>query len=346
MMKFKSIGVLALSVFVLYGCSKATSKPQYKYRKSVGDGVAASTGSVKVTHKELYEGIESELYEAEMKIFDIKFNKLNELIIQKLIKNDPSSKGMTRDQYFDKHIAGKLKVSDKEVNAFIKERKIPTKQINPQVREKIVNYLSMQKKDDAIKSWLGEKTSKSGIEIFFEKPERPTFDVSVGNAPFFGGENAKVSIVEFSDFQCPFCAEGAKILKKLKAKYGKKVKIAFKQFPLPFHTQAKKAAMASLCMHEQKPALFWKMHDKMFAGQDKLGVDELKESAKALGADTAKFDKCLDDNKYMGQIEKDMQQGKKVGVKSTPTFFVNGKLVAGALPLDVFSELIDSELAK
>ena len=247
---------------------------------------------------------------------------------------------------FEKHIANKFKVTDKEVDAFIKERKIPAKQINPQVREKIVNYLSMQKKESAVKSWLGEQTAKTGIEVFFERPERPTFDVQVGNAPFFGGKDAKVTIVEFSDFQCPFCAEGAKIVNKLKKKYGNKIKVAFKQYPLPFHTQAKKAAVAALCMNEQKADLFWKMHDAMFAGQDKLAPDALKATAKSLGANSEQFNKCLDDNKYIGQVEKDIEEGKKIGVKSTPTFFVNGKLVAGALPVDVFSELIDKELAK
>lgn len=345
-MNIKTLGVMIISMTLLNGCSKATSKAQYKYRKSVGDGVAAKLGNITVTDKELYSGIESELFDAEMKIFDIKFNKLNQLIIEKLIKIDPKSKGLTQDQYFEKHITSKFKVTDKEVSAFIKERKIPKTQINPQVREKIVNYLSMQKKDSSVKAWIGEQTSKTGVEIFFQKPERPSFDVKVGDSPTFGGENAKVTIVEFSDFQCPFCAEGSKILKKLKAKYGKKIKVAFKQFPLPFHTQAKKAAVASLCIKEQKIDFFWKMHDRMFEEQGKLNIGDLKATAKILGANPEQFNKCLDDNKYIGQVEKEIQEGKDIGVKSTPTFFVNGKLVAGALPVDVFSEIIDQELAK
>lgn len=345
-MKLKSIGFALLVSVGMYSCSKATSKPEYKYRKSGGDGVAAKIGEINITEKELYKGIESEIYDAEMKIFNIKFAKLKQLIIEKLKAQDPKGKGLTADQYFEQHIGKSVKVSDKDVDAFIKERKIPPSQINPQVREKIVNYLKMQQREVAIENWLGTKTQKTGINVFFEKPERPTFDVKAGNAPFMGGADAKVTIVEFSDFQCPFCAEASKLLKKLKTKYGNKVKIAFKQYPLPFHTQAKKAAVAALCMNEQGVDKFWKMHDAMFADQGKLSVTDLKITAKELGANSDQFNKCLDENKYISQVEKDIQEGREVGVKSTPTFFVNGKLVAGALPIDVFSEIIDKELSK
>ncbi len=344
-LKSTAIGAFVLAMVLFYGCSKATSTPQYKYRKG-GNGVAAKIGNITITEKELYAGIESELYDAEMKMFDIKFNKLNQLVIEKLIKADPKSKGLTNDQYFDKFITSKIVVSDKEMNAFIKERKIPAGQVNDNVKGKIKEYLGKQKKQGAVKSWLAEKTGKTGIEVFFEQPERPSFDVDPSGAPFFGGKGAKVTIVEFSDFQCPFCAEGSKVLKALKKKYKNKIKVVFKQFPLHFHTQAKKAAMAALCINEQKTKLFWKMHDAMFLDQSKLKVDDLKALAKNLGAKSEQFNKCLDDNKYAAQIEKDIQQGKSVGVKSTPTFYVNGKLIAGALPVDVFSELIDKELAK
>lgn len=344
-MFLKSAGAGLLALTVLVSCSKATSKPQYKYRKGSGDGVAAKIGDITITETELYSKIQSEIYDAEMKVFDVKFNRLNQLIIEKLMAKDPNSKGLTSDQYFEKHIASKITVSEDEMNKFIAERKIPKAQINPQIKEKIVGYLTMQKKDSALKDWIGEQTSKTGIEVFFSKPERPSFDVKVGNAPTVGGKNAKVTIVEFSDFQCPYCAEGSKILAKLKKKYGNKIKIASKQFPLPFHTQAKKASVAALCMNEQNVDLFWKMHDYMFANQSKLSVDDLKASAKTLGANTEQFNKCLDDNKYIAQVEKDIQEGKAIGVKSTPTFYVNGKLVSGALPVESFSEIIDQELA-
>lgn len=343
-MKNLKILSLILVTITMYSCSKATSKPEYKYKKAVGDGNAAKIGDLIITDKELYSGIESELYEAEMKIFDIKFNKLNSLILEKLMKQDPKSKGLTNDQYMDQHIASKIEISQKAIDAFVLERKIPKAQLNPQIIEKIKNFLSVEKKREAVQAWLGKKTAKSGIEVFFEKPMRPSFDVKLGDAPFFGSKDAKVTIVEFSDFQCPFCAKGATVLKDLKKKYGSKIKIAFKQYPLPFHNQAKKAAVASLCANEQGVEFFWKMHDHMFDHQDQLAPEKLKEAAKKVGLKPEQFNKCLDDNKYIAQVEKEIQEGQEVGVKSTPTFYVNGKLVSGAQPLEVFSEIIDKEL--
>lgn len=335
---------LTMLFAVVYSCSKATSTPQYKYKKDVGGEIAAKAGDITITDKELFSGIESEIYEAEMKIFDIKFNRLNALLLEKLMKNDPKSKGLTNDQYMEKFIANKIKITKKEIDAFVEDRKIPKQQLNPQIIEKIKNFLSIEKKRAATQTWLAEKTSKSGIEVFFQKPNRPTFDVKLGNAPSFGGKDAKVTIVEFSDFQCPFCAKGAKVLKDLKKKYGNKIKVGFKQYPLPFHSQAKKAAVASLCANEQSVDLFWRLHDHMFANQSELSADQLKKAGKKIGVNSEKFNKCLDDNKYIAQVEKEIQEGKDIGVKSTPTFYVNGKLVSGAQPLEVFSEIIDKEL--
>ena len=338
--------ILILSASIFYSCSEATSNPQYKYKKSTGNGVAAQIGDIKITEAEVSKGIESDIFESQMKTFDIKFNKLNQLIIEKLIAEDPKSKGLTQDQYFEKFISNTIKIGEKEIKDFIKERKIPDAQINDEVKKKIVQFLSMQQKEKAVQIWMASKTKSSGIDIFLDKPQRPTFDVKVGNAPTFGSQSAKVTIIEYSDFQCPYCAEGAKVLKALKEKYGKKIQVAFKQYPLPFHTQAKKAAVASMCIHEQGSDLFWKMHDEMFLNQDKLNITDLKALAKKLGAKSEIFDKCLDDNKYLAHVEKNIQEGKDIGVKSTPTFFVNGQLIAGALPIEVFSEIVDSELAK
>lgn len=345
-LQWKLLSLLTLAILFALSCTKGVSRPSYVYKKNAGDGVAAKIGTVTITENELHDGIESDIYEAEQKLYDIKFNRLKTLVIEKLMKSDPKSKGLSNDQYMDKFIAGKAKVSDKKIDAFIKEKKIPAQSINPQIKERIKNYLLVEEKKKMIDVWLASKTKKTPIEVFIDKPRRPSYNVEVGNAPFAGGAKAKVEVVEFSDFQCPFCARAADILKQIKKKYGNKVKISFKQFPLPFHSQAKGAAVAALCANEQSSKLFWKMHDAMFADQSKLAVDGLKATAKNIGVDTKKFNECLDSNKYLKQVDADMEQGKKVGVKSTPTFYVNGQQVTGAQPIEVFSEIIDAELKK
>lgn len=339
------LSLLMITGALFYGCSKATSKAEYKFKKPGGDGVAAKTSDVKITEEELLDGIEVDLYEAEMKIFEIKFNRLKTLLVEKYMAKDPKAKGLSNDEFFEKEIAPTVKISEKEVNDFIKERKIPAQQINDQVLAKIRQFLSGQKKAEALETWIANKAGASGITVFFQKPARPTFDVQVGKAPFIGGKDAKVTIVEFSDFQCPYCAEGSRVLKKLKDKYGNKIKVAMKQFPLPFHTQARGASNAALCVNEQDTSKFWNMHDQLFADQSKLSAEDLKATAKGLGVDMAKYETCVSEKRYESQVNADIEQGKSLGVKSTPTFFVNGQLVRGVMPIEEFSEIIDQQLA-
>ena len=218
------------------------------------------------------------------------------------------------------------------------------------MKERVKKYLLMEKKKEAVEGWIAKKTAKNPIEVYINKPTRPIYEVEEGSSPRWGAADAKVTIVEFSDFQCPYCKQGAEILKQIKNKYGKKVTVVFKNFPLPFHTNAKGAAIAALCANEQGSDKFWRLHDFMFANQAALTRDALKEAVgnagNKLGLDKSKFASCLDSNKYLKAVEADMEAGRKVGVKSTPTFFVNGMIVNGARPMAEFSELIDAELAK
>ena len=343
---FKNIFVGMLALLILIGCSNATSEPQYKFRKANTSGVAVKAGTIIIEQNELLEPIELDIYKKELEIFEIKFNRAKSLLLEKLVKADPKSKGLTNDQYFDKYIANKIKISDKEIQDFVKKNNVPADKLNQQIKTKIEEYIRAEKKKDALSEYIAEKTNGKAIEIFISKPIPPTYDVEVGSAPFAGGSDAKVTVVEFSDFQCPFCAKAAQTVKQIKEKYGKKVKFVFKQFPLSFHGQAKKAAVASLCANEQGSESFWKLHDELFSNQANLAPDKIKETAKKLGLDSSKFNTCLDENKFIGAVEKDIIQGRKLGVKGTPTFFVNGMIFLDGHDFDKFSEFIDQELAR
>lgn len=341
------MGLVPLFALLAFSsCSDSTGKSQYLFKPAPKEGLAAKVGEVEVTNAEIQDGIESELFEAESKVFEIKFNRLKSLLLQKYMDKDSRKKGLSNDEFLEKYIAKGVTVSEKEVDAFIKDQNIPAEHINPQVREKIKSYLEMERKKEAVDKWISEQTKKSPVEVYIPKPRRPTFPVEVGNAPFAGDKDAKVTIVEFSDFQCPFCAKGADILKEIKKKYGNKVKVAFKNFPLPFHNHAEQAAVAGLCANDQGTDYFWKMHDEMFANQDALDAEGLKKTAKKIGLKIDQFEKCLTENKFLAQVKSDIEEGKKIKVKSTPTFFVNGQLINGALPMDVFSEIIDEELSR
>lgn len=334
---------LILGLIFIASCSQSTGQPSFLFRPAPKPGIAAKMGNTEISEAELMDGIETELYEAESKVFEVKYNRLRSLVMEKIMEKDPRKKGLTNDEYLEKYIASKVVVSEQDVDAFVKKQNIPKEHINPMVREKIKNYLGMEKKKEAMDKWLAEQTAKNPVEVYLVKPRRPSFDVQVGNAPVTGGKDAKVTVIEFSDFQCPFCARGAEVIGELKKKYGDKIKVAFKNFPLPFHNQAEGAAIAGLCANEQ--GLFWKMHDEMFGHQDKLDLDSLKKTAAKLGAKADQFAQCLDGKKTLDQVKADMEEGKKFKVKSTPTFFVNGQVINGAQPLEVFTDLIDEALA-
>jgi protein-disulfide isomerase len=350
MQKRKSFAMFSLMALVMIttflACSeKAESKVNFIFKPAPNKTVAAKIMGKDLTYDELLKGAEADIYEAKLKVYQIKMDRLKALVIKKVMEADPSYKG-DNEAYLAQKIAGKIKVTDKQIMAFAKERNIPEANLNAQFKDRIKEFLTREQKGKAVDAWLAGKTKRNPVEVYLEKPQRPVADVKVGNAATFGNANAKVTIVEFSDFQCPFCSKAADIVSQIKKKYGKKVRVAFKNYPLPFHSHAKVAAQAGLCANEQSPKMFWKMHDAMFADQAKLMESGLLDSAKKIGLNEKKFSECLKSGKFTAQIDAEIKEGQDIGVKSTPTFFVNGMLVNGAQPIKVFSEIIDDELAK
>jgi protein-disulfide isomerase len=166
-----------------------------------------------------------------------------------------------------------------------------------------------------------------------------------------GDPNAKVTIVEYSDFQCPFCGRWAReTLPQILQTYGDKVKIVFKHLPLPFHQFAQKAAEAAECAGKIGGAkAFWAMHDKLFQvglPQGRLDVASLKQFAKEIGLDEKRFSQCLDTGETAQIVMEDMNESQRLGVRGTPTFFINGIPVRGALPFEAFKQVIDQELQR
>ncbi len=168
-------------------------------------------------------------------------------------------------------------------------------------------------------------------------------DIVPGNAPIKGPANAPVTIIAFSDFQCPFCSRVVPTLKQIEDTYKGKVRIAFRNFPLGFHDKAQLAAEASLAANEQ--GKFWQMHDKLFENQQQLDRPSLEKYAADLGLNMGKFKAALDSGKFKDQVAKDTAQGTSVGITGTPSFVVNGELLVGAQPFEKFKTAIDGALA-
>lgn len=159
-----------------------------------------------------------------------------------------------------------------------------------------------------------------------------------------GNFAAPVTLVVFSDFQCPYSGKFKEIMDEILKNYTDKVRIIFKHYPLSFHQNAQKAAEATECASEQ--GKFWEMHDKLFTNQEQFGIDNFKKWAGELKLDTQKFNTCFDSGKYSEKVKKDLAEGQSKGVDGTPATFVNGKLIPGAQPFDNFKTIIDLELKK
>jgi protein-disulfide isomerase len=171
------------------------------------------------------------------------------------------------------------------------------------------------------------------------------YDVPVEDSPVFGSDKAPITIIEFSDYECPYCKSWQNdVLPQIKAKYGDKVRLVYRNFPLySIHPNAEGAAEAAMCAGEQEK--YWEFHDLLFSGQKGLGAQTYTSYAQALGLNADTFKKCVEERRYQKDVKADYDFASQIGVRSTPTFFINGLAVVGAQPFDVFQQIIDLEIA-
>jgi len=230
--------------------------------------------------------------------------------------------------------------TDEEVSAFYEARR-PSgtlEDLTPQIR----SLLRDEARNARISEYLGQLEDEYSIDRFLEPLRIP---VESEGFPSKGPENAPVTIVEFSDFQCPYCRALKPTLDQVEQTYGDQVRFVFRQFPLTsIHPQAYAAAQASLCARDQDQ--FWPMHDAMFANQRALAPDDLKATARELGMDGDAFDACLDSGQYSEEVAEDLRAGQAAGVGGTPKIFINGRALSGAKPFDEVARIIDDELER
>jgi protein-disulfide isomerase len=215
----------------------------------------------------------------------------------------------------------------------------PIEQLRPQISQ-----LLRTERQKAAERKLDERMKKERDVTVSFQPYRLQFDNA--KAPALGKADAPITLVEFSDFQCPFCKGMAPTLKEVAQKLGDKVQIVYRQYPLSnIHPFAAKAAEASLCANEQ--GKFWELHDVMFEDQTKLSVKDLKATAVRLGMDGNKFDTCLDSGRYVEQVQNDQREGQRAGVTGTPAVFINGvEVPGGSVPYAKVEAAIQEELAR
>jgi protein-disulfide isomerase len=312
------------------------------------EGEAISRAAVEEEAAEELNEVRLELLqcesEAEQKRHEVLEDTTRNIVRDRLLEAEAGKRGMTKDQILAEEVAQQVaEVTEADIQAFYDENRDrigdrDLEQIAPQVRQ----YLRQQRESAAYQRFISEL--EDAYQVAYEiEPYRVQIDVE--GEPADGPADAPVTIVEFSDFECPFCNRVVPTLEKVKESYGDDVRIVFKQFPLRrIHPHAQKAAEASLCARDQ--GKFWELHDAMFADQKALTVEGLKAKAQSVGLDRQAFDECLDSGRYEEAVDEDLREGTIAGVSGTPALFVNGRMLSGAVPYDSVAEMIDEELER
>ena len=277
-------------------------------------------------------------------LYDTRRRVLDVVIGERLIERDAASRMLTRDQLLEQELPSRtLPVTDAEVELIYGRNKDrfggrSFEQMRPELR----TMLEEQRPLQALHAFMSElRVAADDVVVLLEPPRQNI--ATLADDPVRGPADAPIEIVEFSDFDCPYCKRAADTIDQLLDQYEDRIRIVYKDYPLPSHPNAFKAAEAANCANEQ--GLFWEFHDTLFANQGSLDVASLKIFASDVGMNATAFADCLDGGRYAQHVERDLEIGRGYGVSSTPTLFINGRAVMGAAPVDVFVEIIREELA-
>ena len=301
---------------------------------------AAIVGGQPISYAELVSAAAPQLRPLDMQEYQVKKEVLESLVNQRLLETEAHKKGMSVSELIEKDVDAQVgEPSDLEIKAFYFGQKDrlnrPLAEIEPQLRMALREVRVQQARQDYFKS-LRES---AGIAILLRPPK---VEVSADPSRLKGKPDAPVRIVEFSDFQCPYCQAVEPTLKELLAKYDGRVSLGYRDFPLPMHSQAQLAAEASRCAADQ--GKFWEYHDLLLSNPSMLHEPGLIENARKLGLDEKEFVSCLKTGKFRDQVQSDAQEGEQAGVRGTPAFFINGIYLSGNEPIAAFSRIIDEEL--
>lgn len=312
------------------------------------DEVLATIGNTSITMADVRGESGEQLDQIEHQYLrqrhDVLEETLQEMLRDRLLQDEANKRGVTVFELLQAEVDSKLAVGDQDIADWYEENRGQVRGRNlEELTPQIEKLLRDERRTALTDSLVQRLWTERGVAYHLE-PFR--VDLDNEGSPALGPLDASITLVEFSDFECPFCGRFFPTLKRLKETYGDSLRIVYRQFPLPqLHPNAIKAAEASLCAHDQ--GKFWEMHDLLFEQQDRLTVKDLKENARWLGLDAEEFDTCLDSGRHAQRIEADLQEGRSVGVTGTPALFVNGILVpGGAVPYETVARHIDEELRR
>jgi len=335
MQKLPLFFLLGISLWPMWSCRPANDS----------ETIAEVDGRV-VTRGEVDRSAGTELRNLRQRLYQLERQKLDEYIGATLLTQEAKERGVSVSTLLEQEVNNKVQpVSEDEIQSFYEKNKGRIQVGLDKVHDQIRAYLREQRTAERKNEYFKTLRANAKITTYLKPPPIYRAEVSTNDAPSKGAGNAPVKIVKFEDFECPFCKTVQPTLADLLKKYDGKVRLVHKDLPLEaIHPQATLAAEAARCAADQ--GKFWQYHDTLYAKAPKLGPADLKVYAKEIGLDTASFDQCLESGKHKNAVQKDLAEGAKLGLTGTPSFFINGREISGAQPLEAFAAIIEEELAR
>jgi protein-disulfide isomerase len=304
----------------------------------------ADVDGVPITKEEVEKALAVQLSKLEEQIYTLKKQRLDAMIVERLMAKEAAKRGVSEAALLDAEVTSKVGlVTEQEIDAFYQANKL-AKDNDAARRDQVRARLQSQKLAAQREAFVQRLRSQAKVAVHLAPPPVHRIAMNMDGAPSLGAKNAPVTIVEFADYHCPFCQRSEDTIGQILSRYGDRVRLVWRDYPIDnLHPQARKAHEAARCASAQ--GKFWPYHKALFAGSPKQ-PDQLSAVAKETGLDMASFTACVASGKHQAAVQKDVEEGQRLDVTGTPTFFINGRVLVGAQPLEAFARVIDDELAR
>jgi protein-disulfide isomerase len=299
--------------------------------------VVAQVSGKNLTMADLQQKEGGKLLQAEYQFYLNRRKALEELIDNQLLEDAARKKNISLDQLLNTEIYKDIK-DPTEDQLEVYYEGMDTKEPYASIRDEVLNHIRELRRSKARAAFVENLRKEARIDI---RLMPPSADVNTENAYFTGPKDARVTLLEFADYECPYCQKVNPQVEQLRKEYGDKLQIIYKDFPLPMHHSSEKAAEAARCAGEQ--GKFWEYHNVLFYSKQ-LEVSDLKEHARVLKLDGDRFDTCLDSGNETAAVKKDLEEAKSLGLTGTPSFFVNGHFFSGVVDYAVIRDMVNQQL--
>jgi len=288
--------------------------------------VLATVNGQSITSGDIEDALRPIIFETQEQVYELRRGQLDSRINALLLEQEAARRNLSPDALYQLEIAPLIhQVGESEARKFYEENRDRIQGGYVQVREQVLDYLQAQEQTKAALAFANKLRATAKIQDFLLPPTPPAYQISIEDRPMKGNPNASVTMVEFTDFQCPSCGATQPVIEEVMKELGDKVRLVVRNFPLDQHANAEMAAEAAEAARAQ--GKYWEYIAVLFQNQNALEVPKLKEYAGKVGLDRAAFDRALDTRQYADVVKRDLRDGNSVGVGATPTIFVNGRKV-------------------